>query len=266
MRVKTGGGKSALAAVVLSALLALGGCDHAAIQNTSGKAYLDGYANDQRASAAKGTEIDKAVRQAADVEPILRFPARFGLARISQSRLGPIPADEGEAWAVALAATGGKYGEFVPISPLVAAFAKSEFANRPTQSPTERVVEEIRLGAARQHVDAVMVYEVSSRSGDKGGVLSVMDLTLIGAFIVPSRTLSGSAVAQGVLLDVRNGYPYLTVQASAAREGLHTSMGSGAAARELGSEASTEAVKKLIEKLPPLFDELAVKRKQKVTL
>lgn len=253
----------------VSSILLVGACAPGDVQTTSGQSYLEGYGTASRDDGKNGGEeasrratADKAIRKAANVEPILRFPARFGLARIVNTRLSAIPPEEAEIWQAAVTATDGRYGEFVPISPLVAAFttatttkSRSESRHYPEATLGE-VVESIRLGAARQHVDAVLVYEVVGRSDDRASMMSALDLTIIGAYILPTRTVSGSAVAQAVLIDVRNGYPYLTVSGAASSETMHASVGSSDARWEQKDIAAVAAVKEMVDKLPALFDQL----------
>src|SRR5262245_15770727 len=99
----------------------LAGCE-SYTQTTSGKDYLAKY---PIANAEPATEIDNRVRAAADVEPLLRFPARIGLARIGgengHAGLGVPSPEEAKAWSEAAQRLGPKFGEFVPVSPLIAA-------------------------------------------------------------------------------------------------------------------------------------------------
>ena len=64
------------------------------------------------------------------------------------------------------------YGEFVPVSPMIAAMVSSE-RDRYKVSESE-VVADIRRGAARQHLDYVFVHEVTatSKKADKAFALA----------------------------------------------------------------------------------------------
>ena len=79
---------------------------------------------------------------------------------------------------------------------------------------TRRAVEDIRLAAARQHLDAVLIYETDATDDIKSNPLSLAEWTLIGAFVLPSENVRAEGIAQGILIDVRNGYPYGTLQES----------------------------------------------------
>ena len=219
--------------LILAATL-LAGCA-STVQTTSGAGYLAARPEFQPPA---GNSVERAVYDAAKAEPALRFPARLGLARIQGGRLSAIPPEEGDKWLALAKDLGTTYGEFVPISPLVADMASSGRAN-------DTVVDKIRIGAARQHVDAVLVYEVVRSDKDRGSVLSVADLTIIGSFLIPSRSIEGQATATAILLDVRNGYPYGTATSTAQQTGFVPNSGSGAAARDLAEQASVDAVGKL---------------------
>jgi len=229
-------------------LLALAACT--TIQTSSGGDYV--AARPQWATAAvqgdpikmgpaKGGGIERAVFEAANAEPLLRFPARFGLARIHQGALTTVPPAEADAWLELVRTRGAEYGEFVPVSPLVAQLTAANVGRDAVRS----VVDTIRIGAARQHLDAVLVYEVSGGRRDSATPLSVLDLTIIGNFLVPSRALQGRATAAAMLIDVRNGYPYASTSAQAEEDGVWTNSGSTDRSVELMRRAEAEAVRRL---------------------
>lgn len=236
--------RSSLCATI--GLLALASCE-TTTQTSSGRDYLaarpDWMAAQPGPAPATGgpASVDRAVFEAARAEPDLRFPARFGLARVEAGRLTAIPPEEADAWLALVRDRGAGLGEFAPISPLVTEMTVAAYG----ASAAKGVVDRIRIGAARQHVDAVLVYEVGGRSRDRATPLSVLDLTLIGLYLVPSRSVGGEAVASALLVDVRNGYPYGTATARAEEGGIWTSSGSTARSRDHMEAAKTEAVRRL---------------------
>ena len=242
------------AASLLLPLLLVSAC--ANMQLSSGAEYL---AARPEYSPASGTDLDKAVVRAADVEPLLRFPAKLGLARISGGQFVPVPPREADAW-FAFAQSHGQYGEFVAVSPLV-----GELATASVGSPNfgRSPIVPIRLAAARQHVDAVLVYAVGGYSHDKGSPLSILDLTIIGAYLVPSRSVEGTSVANALLFDVRNGYPYGTVSANSTQTGFVPNAGSSGQAQNLQVDAQVEAVTKLTEEVDKLLTTLRNEIEQK---
>ena len=78
-----------------SALLLLCACE-TTTQATSGRDWLAAHPP-QSVDMSPGN-IDQAVRDTAAVEPILRFPAKIGIARLEHGQLSAIPPDEGKAW------------------------------------------------------------------------------------------------------------------------------------------------------------------------
>ncbi len=185
---------------------ALGACSQTT-QTTSGGDYLRGYAQD---AGRKGPALSVEIKEAAAVEPLLRFPARIGLARIGShpwggAKLTGIPPHEAAAWQKVATNLGPKFGEFVPVSPLVAELFDDR-DSRSHSNPRE-VVRKIQLAAARQHLDAVVIYESDGTADSTDNSLSIGEWTLIGAFILPSQDVEARGVAQAMMIDVRNGYP-----------------------------------------------------------
>lgn len=198
--------------------------------------------------------IDRAVYDAARAEPMLRFPARIGVARLENGRLTNIPQEEGDLWLELLTSQAQPYGEFLPVSPLVAQLSANAAATGVVRNP----VDLIRLGAARQHMDAVLIYEVAGSRRDTGTPLSLLDLTIIGNFVIPSRRLEGRATAAAMLIDVRNGYPYGNAVTRADESGIWFNAGSTDRSQQLQRTAETEAVRALTVEVGKLFARLAV--------
>ena len=248
------------ASIILSAALALAACG--TVQTTSGADYL---AARPSTAASEGSDMDRLVERAANVEPLLRFPARIGLARIQYGRFVPVPPDEADAW-IAFAQTHAAYGSFVPVSPLVGQLTSDivPAARSYDYARDLNAIVPIRLAAARQHLDAVLVYTVATASKDRSSALSLLDLTIIGAYLVPSRLIEGTAIASGLLFDVRNAYPYATVGATSTAKDRVASVGSGAESSNLEEKAGLAAVQQLAvdadRALNQLRSELAARR------
>ncbi len=189
-------------------------------QNTSGRDYLSRYstAQSQVFQSGQAGRVDQDVREIANIEPDLQFPARIGLARIDYGRLTTIPGDEALIWSDVAEQIGTDFGTFVPISPMIAASVARP--NTPDMDASAAIVADIRRGAARQHVDYVIIYETVSQAAEKANALALADLTVIGWFVLPSRTVEVEASASALMLDVRNGYPYATLTAHAEKKGV----------------------------------------------
>lgn len=235
------------------------------IQTSSGADYLSKHPLvTNPADGDINPASDQAVLAAASVEPILRFPARIGIARIESQQLATIPPDELAIWAE-VAGRHSEIGEFVPVSPLVAEFTAESVQPYPSRDLYRRTVGElvgtIRLGAARQHVDAVLVYGVAASSRSANTPLAFADITLIGGAILPTRRLKGQGIGQALLLDVRNGYPYGTASAQVDLTGLSVSWGSDERSDELRREATLEMVRELTNEVEEMFGKLAKEMK-----
>ncbi len=237
-------------------------------QYSSGAEYLSSMravptAEDTTGSRAveSNDAIDRAVSNAAAVEPNLVFPARLGLARIYRGRLTAIPRDEGTAWRTLAEKLGADYGEFVPISPLVAEMASSAAGASIASMKHDRlrVIDKIRIGAARQHVDAVLVYETTGTVDDQDNFLSIANWTIIGAAILPSSEVKVRAVAQAMFIDVRNGYPYGTAQSIIEDETLTTAFDTRDQKKRLYRKASVAVVAQLADDVADMMNDLYIK-------
>jgi len=235
--------------LVAGAFLALLAACGTSVQTTSGADYLARYDGSYEvAGGVSGSEVDGDVRRIAAIEPNILFPARIGLARIEKSRLVAIPEAEAEAWAALAAELDGAYGELVPVSPLIAALVNQPEPRFGTRHPSETIAD-IRRGAARQHLDYVLAYEVSTSHSSRGSALSVADLTVIGMFVLPGRSVQVEAAASGILLDVRNGYPYATLTAFADKRGLSRTINSWEVRQDMLKDTSAKAVLELAGEL-----------------
>jgi len=231
------------------------------VQTTSGRTYLSKYNTPKGGTVSK---FDARIRKAANVEPTLRFPARIGLARIEKGQLTSVPQAEAAAWLAMAKKLGPRYGELVAISPLVAALAVGDTGRRLPRNRGYQIkrwnsfplIQRIRLGAARQHVDVVLIYEAIGRSRQTATALSLADLSIIGAFIVPSREVKARGYASALLVDVRNGYPYGTEQAMVSSSRLTPTIGRDERSYVLGQDAKTAAVIKLTGEVGKMMGKL----------
>ena len=243
---------------LLAAALAitLSACAHTS-QMTSGADYLARY--DNSPAYASPFWLDQDIRDIAAIEPDFRFPARIGLARIEGRSLTTIPTDESEYWADLGDTLGDRYGELIPVSPLVAAMV----TDGPAQT-TRHIVDDIRKGAARQHLDYVLIYEVDNRHEQRSNALRVTDLTVLGLFVMPSRKVEIESTASAILIDVRNGYPYGTATSFADKDGTSTFAGRNSKQSKLADKARVLAVSKLTDEVEMVFEELRDKKYQQL--
>lgn len=253
-------------AAVTTALLGLLAACGSYVQTTSGSQYLAGYSASppegeiRLPSAAEGGRVDADIAEVAAVEPQLRFPARLGLARIENGRLTQVPPGEVEAWRGLAQRLGSGYGEFVPVSPLIAALATPDGVggcHRAYGACLAQVVKQVRSGAARQHLDAVLIYEPFGKSSEEGNILSVTKIALIG-FFLPTEDVEAEGYAQAILVDVRNGYTYGSASAVAAEPArrLSTSGNSYKVQEDARAEAQAWAVEALTGEVETMVRDL----------
>jgi hypothetical protein len=242
-------------------------------QTTSGKSYLAKYQDVPVVSTSggqdgRGGSIEDKIRQVAAVEPVLQFPARIGLAHIENGRLASISTEEGEAWAKLRDKLGSGFGEFVPVSALVANMVTQglpqEECKRAYSACVEDIMNTIRLAAARQHLDAVLIYEAYNKTETTSNFLTMANVTIIGGYLLPSKSVDGEGFASAMLIDVMQGYPYGTVSAIAEKEtALATSWGSDERKEEFAKKMKTKAVTKLTEELEEMFKRLRLELAEK---
>lgn len=235
--------------IVLAALTT--GCQHA-VQTTSGRQYLQGY------QQLPETLTDQAVMDAAKIEPNLKFPARIGLIRIAHGQVTPIPPEEAEAWITLTETLGSDFGEFMPVSRMIAAMAAGDQPRRSHdyEDHLKGLIRNIRLGSARQHLDAVLMYEVCGTAEAHLNPAAVANLTLLGGYLAPGKTLKIKGLAQALLLDVRNGYPYGTALATVEDRGYVPAFGSRERQATRTEQAQISAALKLIPEVDQMMRKL----------
>lgn len=234
-----------------AAIFGLAACSHTT-QYTSGKDYLKRYDARTAFHAPSTGSIEADIRNIAAVEPDLQFPARIGLARIERGRLITIPQDESESWTKLYNRLGPSFGEFVPVSPLIASMAST-----PRKAGGgSQIVNDIRRGSARQHLDYVLIYEVTDTSDQSRNALQLADLSILGLFVLPSRNMKVDSTATAMLIDVRNGYTYGTATAFAERKAVTTVIGSNGRKMKLKDKARLNAVEELSDEVEDFMFEL----------
>lgn len=250
-------------ALAVFAIFVLSGCK---TQTSSGDDYLQKHRLSASAvsSSAGNKTFEQALVKAASVKPTLAFPARIGLARVDRGSLEAIPGEEMELWMKAAKNLGKDFGEFVPLSKLVMNVAAGEVMSRDDNLTTMNM---IRLGAARQHVDAVLVYEIYSSVDSEDNLLEVGKLTIIGGYILPSKQYTAKAYSTAMLMDVMSGYPYGTIHATVPKqERLASSWGWGSDnASESREAVELSAVEKLSAEAESMFRQLRTELSQKST-
>lgn len=214
-------------------------------QRTSGADYLTAYSDP--AYQHSWTDLDEDIREIAAIEPNLRFPARIGLARIDPSgELVNLPAEEGLAWQGLGEKLGPEFGAFVPVSPLIAATVAAGPVRNGAHGDLKQTLANIRRGAARQHIDYVLVYEVGVQDERAGNILGFGNLTVLGLFVLPSVGIEVEAVSSALLMDVRNGYPYAMITEYTQENGVSSVSRARKREDRLTKTATLKAVEALV--------------------
>ncbi|MFQ1699335.1 hypothetical protein ACJ5NV_01950 [Loktanella agnita] len=216
-------------------------------QTSSGNDYI---------SATSASFIDDDIAKAAAIEPNLRFPARIVNGGLT------LPPPEETALFTGIAERNSQYGEFVAVSPLVMAMVTDVDAgiNRGRTSNSARaVIHQIRLAAARQHLDYVIVYEVGARSRTRNTPFALADVTLLGGMLLPTRNIDVAGIGAAAFIDVRNGYPYSTTQVSADLSGFARSFQVGRRSNVLQARATLKVAEALVPDIEKMLAELAAR-------
>ncbi len=231
-------------------LLALATCGPN-IQTTSGADFI---------AATPPSFIDEDIAKAAAVEPNLRFPARIGIARIVNGSLTLPPAEETALFAD-IAERNSRYGEFVPISPLIMAMTGSNATgiNRHQSGTAAAAIQQIRLASARQHLDYVIIYEIGARSRTGNTPFALADVTLVGGMLLPTRNISVAGIGAAAFVDVRNGYPYGTTQVAADLSGFSRTFQADRRSNELRAQATLKVAEALVPDIETMLSELAAR-------
>jgi hypothetical protein len=238
--------------LLLTLLMLTAACSND-IQMTSGEAFVE-------ARDASGLRaIDADIAKAASVEPNLHFPARIGVARIVNGALS-LPSSTEAGLLADLGTRHSALGEFVQVSPLVAAMVAGS-GSTPLPQPhasrsPDNVIHDIRLAAARQHLDYVLIYEIGASSSERDTVFALADVTLIGGAFLPTRSYKVAGVAQAIFLDVRTGYPYGTAQAATDLSGLGRSFGRHRREDKLQEKATDKVFAELVPEVEAMFGKL----------
>ena len=266
--------------------LIIAACSHI-VQTTSGADYLSKFDAPGSAavlSPALTTDLyadtgivasseSALIREAASVEPLLSFPARFGLARIEEGRVTSIPADEAALWN-AMAQRFSGFGVFTPVDPIIMEFTSGSLPPSTAQAVSGRdgsvhyrardLPSKIRLGAARQHLDAVLIYEVGMAEKSNRRPLTSIRLSTLGNTVLSDRTSEAAGAGKAILLDVRNGYPYGTAQIEKDLSGYagswHTSSARSKRREAARQRIAADLVPEVEDMLRSLINEIQAKR------
>ncbi len=123
-------------------------------------------------------------------------------------------------------------------------------------------LQELRLMSLDMGSDYLLVYggSIDFRTKDEA-ILKLLDLTIVGAFIIPSEAHSLQGRAIGVLIDVKQNRIVLSTAADTASHGIASSRYSESALRNLITDIRVELQKNLAKEFVKNFTARALQAK-----
>lgn len=165
--------------------------------------------------AGEPAEVDdEAIREALALSPQLRFPFRMAVKVLAPEPPGYVD------WSrhPALEWTGGdREALLAGLAPLVEEGIVSEVAFVSGVYPVAEDLKSLRLAAAEQGADAILVVRGAAQVDRYVNPLAVLNLLIVPMYVVPASHRDALVMIEGGLWDVRNGYLY--AGASAEGEG-----------------------------------------------
>jgi len=190
---------------------------------------------------------EQAIEQAFKSRPGVKPGASIAIAYLPSERRfkfhRSISAEEKNAWDTALR-DGFFISDVVTLSSIYATTA------------TIRDIRILRKSAAALNCDLLLVYSVSYDYARNPNPLSVLYLTIIGAFIIPGDNITIASMAKAAVLDVRTGYVYGVVEGTAQKQlAIPIAWFPGDIPRIFNVTAN-EAVAKVRQNIAPLFERM----------
>ncbi|MCB9881806.1 MAG: hypothetical protein H6834_08460 [Planctomycetes bacterium] len=142
-------------------------------------------------------------------------------------------------------------------------FLPSILADTRGFDPVEKRTYDLRKLGARHRVDAILTVNALGDYGHGLNVLGILDLTILGMFVVPGHDSEAITVLEATLIDVRNEYVFVSGTGEGHLEESHALADLDPAAflersRELALE---HALEDLISQVPGLRESWIVERR-----
>jgi rhombotail lipoprotein len=198
-------------------------------------------------------DLDQRAAASASARPHLTFPARIGVARIADGAVTSIPADEWAAWRALRDQMQPALGELTPVSPIVA----QSLTTAPVSSTPHDAITNLRLAAAREQLDAILLYEVSTTHSLEQTELTLLDATIVGAWWFPTHKSHATAHASATLIDVRSGLAYGSAIGNASDVTSATRLGSEEKIHRQRAAATRKSVTALTPEVGAMMARLA---------
>lgn len=198
-------------------------------------------------------ELDLRAQVAASARPGFAFPARIGLARVENGAITAIPADEWAHWRSLRDRLPPRIGEITPVTSLVA----QSLTTAPVSRTPHDSITNLRLAAAREQLDAILLYEVATTQSLENTELTLLDATIVGAWWFPTHRSHLASQASATLIDVRSGLAYGSVIGHATDVCSATMLGSEEKLARQRAATVRKSVATLTGEVDALFTRLA---------
>ena len=182
-----------------------------------------------------GTVAPVDIARAKNLRPQLRKPFRLAIFL-------PEPESKHWDWNTRDKEEVRDIAEFLQNRRIVSQFAFLNTLTAAGSSPAE-----IRLAAARQGADALLVLKGRAKTTRSWNPLAFLYLTIVGYFVVPGTNIDALMTIESALFDVGNGYVYSTNEA----DGEGDTFGPGGVVRE--ENALLRAKRRALETLAQEF-------------
>ena len=164
-----------------------------------------------RASSPRYTSSGLSVEEIEKLQPQVKLPIRLAVApplfadrRWSRSdqldSWSPGESSEIESWEQRLRSE-GVVREVVLLPPLLVEACKSDDPGCVTRAR--------RAAAARLQADALLVLNVATDVDEYVNPASILDLTLVGLWVIPGHHVDALTIIEGAMIDNRNEYLYV---------------------------------------------------------
>jgi len=116
-----------------------------------------------------------------------------------------------------------------------------------SQVHSQSFLKDLRVAAARLQADALLILRSSTDVDSYSNLLGILDVTILGMFVVPAHQKDALTIVEGMVLDNRNQYVYFAGSA----EGMGSTFGPLATVKETGAiqESRVEALRSFGELL-----------------
>jgi hypothetical protein len=182
---------------------------------------------------------DQSVQPAMDAQAPLRTPLRVGVAQVGE--VAPAQA--------VVERLRREPALFASVQPVPAVLDSTGGRERPDPAEARRRLRLMRQHAQDLGMDYLLLYGGTMDYGSQQTPAGVMDLTIIGAWVVPSKDVKAVGRASASLLDVRSGRVVLSASAEGERKRWVPTMTAEGAQVEVLKGLRDEVVGRLAEEV-----------------